>query len=337
MPPIPLMRFGTLQPFLRYASACDERTLTVAEDAGLPLQVISDPDALISGERALHVANALSRKLSMADFGWRVGESTDLAELGAFGLRILEAPTLHAALARAAEEFSQFNSACVLRLEVEDGVICLQHLLERSERDEVAGQAQQFALSLLLNIVRRYAGPQWRPGRSKLPANVFSYIPAEEAERNRLRPSDRCEASVTIAASLLGLPLRSGAAGSGNGADWKGKPKLSHEFVQSVECVIHSMFGSGKITADRVAKTGQMSVRSLHREMAARDASFGHTLNRLRLRRAHTLLTASSMKIGEIADFLGYAEQSNFNHAFRRWTGASPGAYRALSRASSAR
>ena len=45
---------------------------------------------------------------------------------------------------------------------------------------------------------------------------------------------------------------------------------------------------------------------------------------------ALNLLENETLALGEIAFSLGYSEVSAFNHAFRRWTGQSPGDYRRL-------
>ncbi|MDJ0860288.1 MAG: AraC family transcriptional regulator [Dinoroseobacter sp.] len=39
---------------------------------------------------------------------------------------------------------------------------------------------------------------------------------------------------------------------------------------------------------------------------------------------AQSYLTDSALSLSEIAYLLGYAEVSSFNHAFKRWTGATP-------------
>jgi AraC-like DNA-binding protein len=41
-------------------------------------------------------------------------------------------------------------------------------------------------------------------------------------------------------------------------------------------------------------------------------------------------LENETLALAEIAFSLGYSEVSAFNHAFRRWTGQSPGDYRRL-------
>ena len=40
------------------------------------------------------------------------------------------------------------------------------------------------------------------------------------------------------------------------------------------------------------------------------------------------LLLGTRMSIGQIAATLGYADASGFTHAFRRWSGTSPAAWR---------
>ena len=44
--------------------------------------------------------------------------------------------------------------------------------------------------------------------------------------------------------------------------------------------------------------------------------------------RARELLAATDLAIGDVALLLGFRSQSHFGQAFRRDTGATPGAYR---------
>ena len=44
-------------------------------------------------------------------------------------------------------------------------------------------------------------------------------------------------------------------------------------------------------------------------------------------------MLAHQMSVAEIAERLGHAEAPSFTHAFKRWTGASPGSYRRRGRA----
>jgi AraC-like DNA-binding protein len=42
-------------------------------------------------------------------------------------------------------------------------------------------------------------------------------------------------------------------------------------------------------------------------------------------------LNDRQISCAEVAYLLGFAEQSSFNHAFKRWTGRAPSEYRKLS------
>ncbi|MGW5518037.1 AraC family transcriptional regulator [Nocardia africana] len=76
-----------------------------------------------------------------------------------------------------------------------------------------------------------------------------------------------------------------------------------------------------------VAAELHINVRTLRRQLAAEGASFRGLLNTVRESTAAELLRAGST-VEDVARRLGYAETANFTHAFTRWMGMSPRAYR---------
>ncbi|MGH3738421.1 MAG: AraC family transcriptional regulator [Micromonosporaceae bacterium] len=68
--------------------------------------------------------------------------------------------------------------------------------------------------------------------------------------------------------------------------------------------------------------------RTLRRRLNAEGTSYRALVDRVRLTTAETLLRAGTMSVEQVAAAVGYAETSAFSHAFRRWTGISPRAYR---------
>lgn len=68
--------------------------------------------------------------------------------------------------------------------------------------------------------------------------------------------------------------------------------------------------------------------RSLRRKLSAENTSYQQLMDEARKDKAMHWLKSSELSIERIADKLGYAEPAAFNHAFQRWTGTSPRAFR---------
>lgn len=76
------------------------------------------------------------------------------------------------------------------------------------------------------------------------------------------------------------------------------------------------------------AKTLSLSPRTLQRRLKALGTHFQQEMDDVRKSTAEDYLRYSRSHLTEIAYFLGYQEQSSFNHAFKAWTGMNPGEYR---------
>ena len=72
----------------------------------------------------------------------------------------------------------------------------------------------------------------------------------------------------------------------------------------------------------------QVSVRTLQRQLDQHDTRFTQLLDDTRQDLARRYISNAELSLLEIAMMLGFAEQSSFNRAFKRWFGESPGAYR---------
>lgn len=79
-----------------------------------------------------------------------------------------------------------------------------------------------------------------------------------------------------------------------------------------------------------VARRLAMSERTLHRRLSERGLSFKTVVERTRRQLAENLLRESRYTLSEVAFLTGFSEQSAFNRAFKRWTGQTPTAFRAL-------
>lgn len=76
-----------------------------------------------------------------------------------------------------------------------------------------------------------------------------------------------------------------------------------------------------------IADELHLDPRTLRRKLTAEGTSFRAVIAEIRRSRAEQML-ATTLPIETIARHLGYAETASFTHAFLRWTGLSPSAFR---------
>ena len=85
---------------------------------------------------------------------------------------------------------------------------------------------------------------------------------------------------------------------------------------------------SSNVQAPVVAKTLNVSVRTMYRRLAEEGVSYQSLLDKLRSSVALEYIRNTQLSVEEIATQCGYQDVSNFRKAFRRWTGTSPSFYR---------
>ncbi|MBB5017970.1 AraC-like DNA-binding protein [Chitinivorax tropicus] len=88
----------------------------------------------------------------------------------------------------------------------------------------------------------------------------------------------------------------------------------------------------GVLDREAVAAAMGLTGKQLQHRLAQEQASFSAVLDMARRDLALEWVKQRTEPLAALADRLGFAEQSVFNRAFRRWTGLTPGAYRDQSR-----
>lgn len=91
----------------------------------------------------------------------------------------------------------------------------------------------------------------------------------------------------------------------------------------------------GKPRLSSVARLLAVSERSLQGKLKDEGTTYQAVLDSVRQQLATAYLEDDKLSLAEVAFLLGYADQSAFNHAFRKWTGDSPLRFREHNRRSS--
>ena len=84
---------------------------------------------------------------------------------------------------------------------------------------------------------------------------------------------------------------------------------------------------AGQVSQVRIAQSLHQSASTLQRRLRQEGTTYQQLLDETRQWMADAYLKDGRYSLAEIAFLLGFADQSNFNRAFKRWTGQTPGAY----------
>ncbi|HEX4938830.1 MAG TPA: helix-turn-helix transcriptional regulator, partial [Candidatus Kapabacteria bacterium] len=85
---------------------------------------------------------------------------------------------------------------------------------------------------------------------------------------------------------------------------------------------------NGEPRRAEIAASIHVSERTLQRRLREENISFQELLNDARRELAQQYLADTRLTLAEVADLLGFGDQSNFFRASKRWFGVSPGQYR---------
>jgi AraC-like DNA-binding protein len=96
-----------------------------------------------------------------------------------------------------------------------------------------------------------------------------------------------------------------------------------------VEALLVPLLHTGAAGIDAVAAKLGISRQTLYRRLKAEGATFEAVRDSVRHRLALDYLGAGKASVAETAWRLGFSDRAAFSRAFKRWTGAGPGARRA--------
>lgn len=100
-----------------------------------------------------------------------------------------------------------------------------------------------------------------------------------------------------------------------------------------VENALLELLPSGRTQIDDVAGELAVSRRSLQRRLSEEGTTWLHLLNSARMRLAQHYLKNTNLGAAEVSFLLGFEDPNSFFRAFRRWTDATPEAWREAQRA----
>jgi len=112
-------------------------------------------------------------------------------------------------------------------------------------------------------------------------------------------------------------------------AELRGEDKL----INATRETILKQLPTGLPKIGDTARALQMAPRTLQRRLQDRHIKYQTLLDEVRRELAQQLIVKPRMSLNEVADYLGFNDQSAFQHAFKRWEGTTPGRFRKIQQA----
>lgn len=330
----PLIRAASLRGFAPLVAELGGDPGRLLEQFGITPETLRDEDGLVSITAHDRMLDTAAAELDCPDLGLRLAERQDLTILGPVARAIRSSSTATEALGFAAQFL--FVHSPVLTISVEEdpwarrGVIALIYRKELAE-SPYSPQAIELGLGLFYRVAVQLLGQATGLRSVEVPHGPLSpvdrYLHFFGADVKFDRPAAAlCVDRRTLDAAFATADdeIRLAALDHLTGA--YSDPALTT--AGRVRRLVGESLPGHVLSLAEVAEALALHPRTLQRHLVVDQTTYGQVVDDLRRDRAHRLITTTGLSFIQIADLVGFAEQSTLSHAVRRWFGCSPGRLR---------
>ena len=320
-----------LNSFISFAEAHGASRQELLKEAALSQETLEDPEARIEYEQfKLLIHGAVARSGNPA-LGMRLAGQLPITTHGLLGYAAMSSETLEEALSFVTRFVPTRIPILVAELSVNKGIATL-----RIEEAAVLGEVRATILETTVGALHATARFLTH-GEFELEELRFPYEEPDYVEEYRsafdcrlVFGADAME--MRFAARLLKtrLPLADEAAkklAAKRCEEELAAIESSDDLEQRIRVQLLKMRRLHP-SLDPLAKTLGLSPRTVRRRLRNAGTSYKAILHSVREELAVQYLRTTHWTIYQIADRLGYNDQSNFGRAFKSWTGRSPQEFR---------
>lgn len=300
-------------------------------EAGVEPALFDDPDNVIGFATRSRLLDHCVARTGCQHLGLLIGQQGQIQDLGLVGLLAKYSPDAGAALHALVRHFHLHARGVSLNLAVHDDAATLGYAIHLPHT-LAADQVGDGAAAMMLNVMRSLCGPDWAPSEVLLahrrPADERPYRQVFKAP---LRFDAEC-CGLTFPAHWLSHPLPLADPDLGRLLQRQIdalETRHPDTFPEQVRSVLRSALLTRHAKAEEVAALFSMHSRTLSRRLEAFGTSYQALLDEGRFEIARQMLADTALEVGQIAAALDYADASAFTRAFRRWSGTTPGQWRA--------
>ena len=332
-PDVGQVRAANLRGFLDFVRVRNGDPVWILNRFGLDARALANPDAHIGSQQFVDILEYCANLFDDPLFGLRFGHMQDAEVYGCVTALCRAAPDLRSALHCLVDFIPVAHSPdAAIRL-IETGDLCELRWSVRSDLG-VNDQANYQALMLNLKLLRLLVGAAFQPSHIHLAMDRRTRdLPEIEKLVGHAVQMQSSHNAIAFPAKLLDLPMP--------GADrliyrllggYLGRLKIVNRAntVERVQSYVRGALPSGHCSIERCAEQMGISVRTLQIRLANHEARYTDLVEAQREKLARIYLRQTRMPLDEVAERLGYGEQTSFGRAFKRWTGMTPQKFRSV-------
>jgi AraC-like DNA-binding protein len=326
---------GTLK--VRNFFAVSEVLESLGHDPGAALKSVGLDPALFANREtvvlyadAARLLNHCARLTRCEDFGLQAGMRQGVHALGLAGLVSLNAMLVADALGYLAAGLRTSDTGGVFSYEMRGSVLAMSYVVVDPNVDDTT-QILDGGMAVTCNAMRQLCGPQWNPDRVTLPRKTprdphrFRQFFGAPVEFGAATACLVCDSSV-LGRKVVGhnphhmdilAPLFDEAL-----------VRSSQDFVATVRAVLKAQANGGRLTRARAAQALGLSEHALVGRLAECGATFSELAEEVKYELARAMI-AAGRELRAVAGELGFADASAFSRAFAKWSGQTPGRWRA--------
>lgn len=311
-----------------------DATLACSE-ADIDPHAIDEVDRRIPFASVVRLYESCARLSGDASFGLHVGELSHPTMFDLVGYLVIHSPTVGVALRRLERYQRVWTTGSLLTVSVDGGRAQIEYRYDITDPGrEGRRQDCEATLAIVAAGLRTLVASTWRPDEV-----TFEHeSPADTSEHARLFrcPTLFGRASNTLIfdAAVLAQPIQHADPALSAILDRHARTLLEaapadSDFVARVRTVIVPALPGGEPDLMTVARRLHTSTRTLQRRLHSERTSLRQVVDDVRQELARRYLEQPDLTIADVVSLLGYADQGTFYRAFRKWTGLTPGAFRA--------
>lgn len=301
----------------------------VLRRVGLSLKSMSNPDITVPLAKIGRLLSACAVVSDCPYFGLLVGQQVSATALGVLGFTIQNATNVDTALQNLIRYRGLNDRGAFVTLGRDGAMARLQYSI--IEQDVMgADQLNDCAVAIGCNILRSLCGPKWTP---------IEVLLAHDGPADRAPFDEFFRCPVRFNAVYSGLLFnRRWLEKAPPGAEpllyrhmlreardlHHEEPAETHEML----LLLRALLRAGLFKQEEVAALLGINRRTLGRQLRSAGTTFRYEVEAMRFAQAKHLLADATLNTKQVAFTLSYVDVSAFTHAFKRWSGMSPGQWR---------